>query len=505
MQGVDRLPSLSGARFWLLFALLLGLSAVPLFLTVLPPLLDYPNHLARMSLLPQLPDAMLRRFYVVAWAPLPNLAMDGVIPWLAAVMPLAWAGKLFILLTFALLAGGAAVLHRALFGVWSAWSLLAFLLLYSRLLLWGFTGYLFGCGLALTAFAAWIPLRQRHWSQSIVLGCIFATAIYLAHLLAFGLYAVTVAAYEWGEIWRRRPPIAHAVRALAIGGAPFIPALALLARNSSSGRILYANPLRKIDLLFSVFDDYSRPFDVACFVLAVLAIGLAFQRRWLRLAPEMALPLIALVIAYLAMPTQLFTAAGADRRIPLMIFLVLVAGSAWAAPRHVTERFLAAAGVMFLLRLGIVAFVWHDSGRLYAELMPGFERLPKGSCLAVAFDGRGIEVQKTPLTHFATLAVVRRDAFVTTIFAYPDQQPIRLTPAAQGLADRLSAQALWDAFVTAAHPLPTPMRAALEQCGYVAFAGVQGFTVVKDSGLAPVFVTPRFQLYRVGVPAPSSS
>lgn len=497
MQGVDRWPTLSGGRFLLLFVFLLALAAVPLCLTVLPPLLDYPNHLARMHLLPHLPDAVLHRFYTVAWAPLPNLAMDGVIPVLAAFMPPEWAGKLFILLTFFLLAGGAAGLHRALFGAWSAWPLLAFLLLYSRLLLWGFTGYLFGCGLALAALAAWIPIREKPWPVPVVLGCLFALATFLAHLLAFGLYAVMIAAYEWGEIARVRPSVSRAARALAIGGVPFLPALALLAQNSSSGRIIYANPLRKLDLLFSVFDNYSRPFDIACFALAVLALALAFHRRWIRLAPEIVPPLIGLVIVYLAIPTQLFTAAGADRRIPLMIFLVLIAGSDAVLPGRAATRLLAAAAILFLIRLGVIGFVWHQSGRLYAALMPAFETLPRGSCVAVSFDGRGIEVQKAPLTHFAVLAAARRDAFVTTIFAYPDQQPIRLTPAAQRLADQLSAQGLWDAFVTASHPLLPPTREALAQCGYVAFAGVAPFTLKTASGLEPVFVKPRFQLYRV--------
>ena len=78
--------------------------------------------------------------------------------------------RLFIALTFLLLAGGTAAIHRALFGRWSPWSLLAFLLLYTRLLLWGFMGYLFGCGLALAAFAAWIALARRHWLLRLVLG-----------------------------------------------------------------------------------------------------------------------------------------------------------------------------------------------------------------------------------------------------------------------------------------------------------------------------------------------
>jgi len=40
-----------GRRVWVAFALLLALVAAPVFSTVLPPLVDYPNHLARMHLL----------------------------------------------------------------------------------------------------------------------------------------------------------------------------------------------------------------------------------------------------------------------------------------------------------------------------------------------------------------------------------------------------------------------------------------------------------------------
>src|SRR5580698_5730741 len=89
----------SPARFAIGFAILLLLSGLPLLLTALPPLLDYPNHLARMHLLPSLPVASdLARYIAVRWAPLPNLGMDAVVPFLAMVMPLEWAGKLFILL-----------------------------------------------------------------------------------------------------------------------------------------------------------------------------------------------------------------------------------------------------------------------------------------------------------------------------------------------------------------------------------------------------------------------
>ena len=60
------------------------LAAVPLFSTVLPPLFDYPNHLARMHLLGESGN----QFYTVRWEPLPNLAQDLIVPPLARLIPL---------------------------------------------------------------------------------------------------------------------------------------------------------------------------------------------------------------------------------------------------------------------------------------------------------------------------------------------------------------------------------------------------------------------------------
>jgi hypothetical protein len=428
--------------------------------------------------------------------------MDGVVPFLALVMPLAWAGKIFVFLTFALLAGGTCALHRVLFRCWSPWPCLAFLLLYTRLLLWGFMGYLFGCGLALVFFAAWLALRERHWSLRVGLGLVFALAVYLAHLLAFGIYAVMIGCYELGQAWRHRENLGAALRDLAIGAVPFAPALALMSMNASEGRIIFANPLRKFDLLFSVFDNYSRPFDVVCFVAIVIAVAVAFQRRWVRLAPGMALPLIGVTVLYIFMPTQLFTAAGVDRRIPMMMFLGLFGSSQWVAPARLEWRFMTGAGAMLAIRLAVIAVIWHNAGRLYAGLMPAFDKLPAGGCLAVAFGKDSISVQKAPLTHFPALAVIERDDFVTTFFAYETQQPIKLQPDTKSEADLLAPDGLWYAYVDGSTPLSPAQAAALQRCGYIAFAGTRAFQLKNTAGLEPAFIAPRFQIYRVAA-APS--
>ncbi|HUH84692.1 MAG TPA: hypothetical protein VLX85_08770, partial [Stellaceae bacterium] len=171
---------MSFRRFVPLFAVLFALAAMPVLLCDTLPLFDYPNHLARMHVLAD-PSTALERYYAVVWRPLPNLAMDLIVPPLAAAMPLAAAAKLFVLATLLLLAGGAACLQRVLWGSWSAWSCLAFLLLYSRTLLWGFLNYLFGLGLGLVLFALWLALVPRSAALRLAVGTAAALVLFFAH------------------------------------------------------------------------------------------------------------------------------------------------------------------------------------------------------------------------------------------------------------------------------------------------------------------------------------
>src|SRR5882724_6329204 len=107
------LADLSAPRFCLAFALCFAAAALPILLVGTLPIVDYPNHLARMHILAAYDgSAPLRQFYAIAWRPVPNLAMDAVIPSLARVMSLEWAGKLFFLAIFLLIAGGTSWLHR---------------------------------------------------------------------------------------------------------------------------------------------------------------------------------------------------------------------------------------------------------------------------------------------------------------------------------------------------------------------------------------------------------
>ncbi len=405
---------------------------------------------------------------------------------------------MFVLATFLLLAGGTAALHRVLFQRWSAWPCLAFLVIYGRLLLWGFLNDLFGLGLALCALAAMIALGGSGRALRLAVGLVFAFALYVAHFMAFGVYAVLWLGHEAAPLLRARRRADWA--RLAVAALPLLLALALIVVDGTGagGRIEFGQPWRKFDLLFSVFDVYNRPFDIACFALTVAVLGYAYWRRWLRLAPAMALPLALLAAAYVVMPATIMGATGVDRRLPLALALVLFGASEWAVERPRLERgLLAAAAFMFAIRLAVVAVSWQASDRDYRFLLTGLDMAAPGSRIAVAFPPSAVNVTRTPLVHFPTLAAARRDAFVPTLFAEPAQQPLVMQPDYRALAARTSADLLWAHYVAATAPLDAATRTALGDYDYVAFVGVAPFVLGDDRGLSPVFRAPRFQLYRV--------
>jgi hypothetical protein len=490
----------SARRFAVVFGLALLLASLPLFRTVLPPILDYPNHLARMHILAaEGGTAALNQFYRVCWAMLPNLAMDLIVPPLSALMPLEFAGKLFLVLIFAVMTGGAAGLHRVLHGRWSYWPLTAFLLLYNRILLWGFLNYLFGLGVALGGLALWLAMERSSARRRIMVSSAVALAVYFSHISAFGIYALLVAGTEIAPAWTlmHRGAFRCLVRRLSFAGAQFLAPAALMLlgwQHSATGAIAF-NYWRKPDLLFSVFDNYDRPFDVACFVVFIgLLLVLAFRRQ-LGLAPIMRWPLALVIAAYLLMPSQLMSGSGADHRLPIAIFLILVAAT---APRPGNPAAIyAGMALLFLDRLALVEHVWAESDDLYRHDIEALDILPRGARLALAWPGSAVQAGKLPELHLPLLAIVRRDAFVPTLFAYPTQQPVALTPKFAQLAEAAGQTPLWTALVEQREKPSAPLLAALKSDDFIIFIDRTPFEVPDSACLVPIRTGGTFQLFEI--------
>jgi hypothetical protein len=476
------------------------LAAVPLFSTVLPPLFDYPNHLARMHLLSEGGN----QFYAVHWEPLPNLAQDLIVAPLARVLPLDIASKLFVVAIFGLITGGIMLLNRVATGAWRIWPLIAFLLLYNRMFLWGFLNYLFGIGVALAGTALWLALERERWWLRALAASLVALTCYLSHIAAFGVYVLVIIGVElspaWGELRAHRWPAL--VRRTAIAGVQFVIPAALVIgywHPVAAGGINHAAFWRKADLLFSIFDNYDRPFDIVCFALFLgLIVWLAATRR-LRLVPRLAWAAGLVFAAYLLSPSQIYGGSGADHRLPLPIFLLLVAASAPKFPNRCTAAAIGVAtGVLLVARLAFIEHVWLRADQIYAADLTGVDMLPQGAKLAVAYPTNAVNFVPVPEVHLAVVAVARREAFVPTLFAYQGQQPVTLKQRYAALADAATPQDLWSVFRASRSPGETAgLLRALQPYDFVAVTGGETSDVPPTKCLRPFFRQPTFAIFAV--------
>ena len=198
----------------------------PLLYATIPPLVDYPNHLARMWILVNdaaIPE--LARNYIVSWRILPDMAMDLVVPALAQVMTVVEAGRVFVMLTMVGLVAGTITLYRTLHGRFAIWPIWSVLFVYNAVLFWGFLSCLFASAVYLFAFSGWIASRNWRLLPRILVFSAVATALFLLHAFAFGLYGLSVASYELARRFEGRRLPLTALGSYTSVGLQFIPGL----------------------------------------------------------------------------------------------------------------------------------------------------------------------------------------------------------------------------------------------------------------------------------------
>ncbi|MFZ2007509.1 MAG: hypothetical protein WAV02_20660, partial [Stellaceae bacterium] len=267
---------------------------------------------------------------------------------------------------------------------------------------------------------------------------------------------------------------------------------------SPHGALSFTAPWRKPDLLFSVLDNYNRPFDVACFALFVALFGVLAWRRRLRLDSRLGLGVAVVLVAYLLLPSQMLSGSGVDRRLPLALFLLLIAATApHRLPRRAALTIGIAVAAIFIARMAVIEKVWLDASRAYAADIAAIDTLPGSAKLAVAYPDRETNAGGIPELHVATLAAMRREAFVPTLFAYSSQQPIALRPPYDALAGATSPNWIWGGFVEGTATERAASAAVLKDYDFVVFAARDPFTVPANACLVPTPSPPHFRLFRL--------
>ena len=428
----------------LFLALVSVMTVMPLLVVDLPPLHDYPNHLARVYVLAHLDESpVLAHYYEARWQLLPNLAMDLLVPPLLRFLTPETAGKLFCGLILLSTVPAVGLLHFALFGRASPWPATAALFAYNYVFIFGFLNYLLGVNLALTGVALWILLRNRSLMAMVVFGGLFSTLLFVAHLYALGLYAVVVCGSELWH-WRVAKTGGGVFEAKRLVGAvvQFLAPLGLLIVAMPSPPKSAWEPAgwsvwAKIGGLYSVFNSGNPPQDGVGFLLLAFGLAVLATMGRFRVADGMRLPLLLLAGCFLLMPGLLFGSGYADFRMPFAALLFAIAGMDWTPSRRARQRVLFLLVALLLsARTVLISQAWAETRAEYDAVEEAISKLPEGSrVVGYLITGEPRFGNQPPLDHAVTLAVVRKSAFVPSLFAFPGKHPLRLRPAYQEIAD----------------------------------------------------------------------
>jgi hypothetical protein len=421
------------------------LCILPLLITAHLPLTDLPNHLARQYILHDLPNsAVLRQFYTVHWALIPNLALEVFMVAARQVMPLDLAMRAFCITTVLLLFLGTRLVNRR-FGEGRAYRAVP-VLCYGGPFQYGFLGYCFGVGLALLLFGFWIGVRQR----GLAARCAFLLAggfgLLLCHLAAFGLFAIAVGICELtGGAATRLGLCAQIARRLAI---PVLCLGAVMAvfillgpapSDASDHAVRFSSLHEKMRSLLSI-TFFTQPVREGALLVAALAgLAAAFATRAVRWHLTGLCVVIGMGVVWLMLPNIALGTTFIDYRLPWAVaFFVLAA----LVPGRRYGRFVwplaAYVGILGVVRIAMIATLWLRWEPTLAAIDDALARLPAGSKLMV-IEGRTAPeaIFRDPdLSNVASYAVARRQAFYPGMFAGIEGQVLAFQPHSRALWER---------------------------------------------------------------------
>lgn len=406
--------------------IVLALAAIlPFIVSPLPLLADYLTHIARFHIMNfGAGSPYLSRYYAFEWRWIGNMGVD------LLMVPF---GRLFGTETGArIVAAGIAgstvwairALATAVHGRPTAAAMLSVVLFWSWSFAFGFINFALSFCLALFAAAAWIRRPDKGWAtQTIFL--MVGLLVWTAHLVGWAVLAIIIGWFELVRAMRDHRPAPALLRAL-IRAWPLAPPLLLILAslldptiesvpNATSNSVSLWS---KLWLGLSIVRSADRLLDIGTAAALGAALCYLLARRWRALNPAILAAGATVGLCFLVLPPMALGSWYADMRLlapaAMLILLSIADTEQWE------DRIVAGAGLsLFVLRMIVIGLVWRSDSVGYAKDLALLDQVPSGARIFVAAPhGSCTRWRMTGREHLASLAVIRRDAFVNTIWNY---------------------------------------------------------------------------------------
>lgn len=403
-------------------AVLAAMLLAPIWMVAFPPLLDYPNHLARAFVLAHLKDPhfSFQRFYRSDWGLYPYLGMDASLAVLGRVFPMETAGRVFLsLCVLALPAGAWFFLCQVQPEAKAAW-LWSLLIGYNVFFLEGFLNFDLSLAVGLFALGLWLRWLTKPGTARWIWALVAFTATYFAHLLGFVIAGLIVVAYL---VLSRRP-----IHDWLWSAALAVPGVALYFHSSrvglSAGQIVFHGWSDKLDSLTLFLHGYWPWLDwVSLAALAAWSVAawwhnaeFRWDRKWLAIA-------VFLFALFWAIP-WMWGEESSDLDIRVLPFL-FVAILAMARVGRRGKVLAAIPLLLFAVRTASLTLHFREAQPALAGLAGSFEAVPRGALVLPIVEGDEDPIDR-PFTHFWAYGVIRRGWFSPYLMDAPGETPMRI-------------------------------------------------------------------------------
>jgi hypothetical protein len=402
--------------------ILAAMLLAPIWMVSFPPLLDYPNHLARAFVLAHLNDShfSFQQFYRADWGAYPYLGMDASLAVLGRLFPIATAGRVYLSLCILALPAAAWFFLRQAQPDAEATSLWSLLIAYNVFFLEGFLNFDLSIAVGLLALGLWLRWLARPGTGRWMATLIAFTALYFTHLLGFAIAGLIVVAYL---ALSRRP-----IRDWLWSGVLALPGVAFYLHSSrvglSANKIIFHGWGDKLDSLGMILHGYWPWLDwISLAALAAWFLAAWWRNpefRWDRKWAAIAVFFFALFWVIPWMWGQ--EASDLDIRVLPFLFVAILT-TARVGRRAKTLAVIPI--LLFAARTVSVTRHFKETQPALAALARSFETVPRGALVLPIVEGDEDPIER-PFTHFWAYGVIRRGWFSPYLMDAPGETPMRI-------------------------------------------------------------------------------
>ncbi len=406
------------------------------------PLVDWPNHLARLHALGAGAGDVIRRAYAPHWALMPDLACD--LLYLAlkrvlspeAVLRLCLAGSLLVAI------GAIWRIHWLVFKTTTYSVSIAPLMISGLSVSMGYVNYVAGISVVLVAIALAVSGGSCLSVRRVSVLSVLATVSWICHIAAYSVFALIFGV----TLLYTRPKLAGAGRAvmptvksvytyLVIVGPGLL--LSLIAeRPVSNMAVSYGDNMQKLRFLLAPWLAVADPSSMALLPVVVAVVVLLGKFGSCSMSPVLKPAILLLGATIALLPWQVGDAIDVDARLVLPFTALVLASTQVVLPKRIVLHGAITALVVLALavRLEVVEHAAQATDTEVVAFRKLAAKLPIGTAIMVARDTDKTDACRRtgptlPLLHLASYAAIDRGAYVPSIFTATGMQPLRAVKA----------------------------------------------------------------------------